>query len=327
MSSRKIDRKKILLVLLSTILVVALLFIVLRTMENKNSESGEIAYTKSFDYNGRHYERNKWVDTLLIVGLDKFEEDVDTSGYYNDQQADFILLLAIDHQNKQIKGIQINRDTMADVNVLGVAGNKISETVCQIAISHCYGNGELVSLRNTADSVSKLLYNLGIDYYVSVTMDTVSKLNDMVGGVPVLIEDDFSSVDARLVQGETVTLDGEMALEFVRARSSMSEPTNMARMGRQKTYMYALADRLREAVKADEDFYVNAFLEMGDSVTYNTTETRIKQGLEKISDYEFAENGIISFDGVLSQGEKFMEFYPETDQIAQTVAELFYIEK
>lgn len=53
-----------------------------------------------------------------------------------------------------------------------------------------------------------------IDGYAMVNVGAVSVVNDMVGGVTVTIEDDFSEVDPTLKMGETVTLMGEQAREL-----------------------------------------------------------------------------------------------------------------
>lgn len=49
-------------------------------------------------------------------------------------------------------------------------------------------------------------------------MDGIVEMNDLLGGVTVTVEDDFSQVDSSLVMGKRVTLTGQQALTFVRSR-------------------------------------------------------------------------------------------------------------
>ena len=58
----------------------------------------------------------------------------------------------------------------------------------------------------------RFLPGLIIDYYVSMNMDAIGILNDAVGGVRVLVEDDFSEVDASIPMGIT-RLEGRQALK------------------------------------------------------------------------------------------------------------------
>ena len=41
----------------------------------------------------------------------------------------------------------------------------------QLALAHTYGSGEEDSCENTVLAVENLLYGVGIDHYVSLTMD------------------------------------------------------------------------------------------------------------------------------------------------------------
>ena len=65
---------------------------------------------------------------------------------------------------------------------------------------------------------------------------SVKVLNDAVGGVNVLVSDDFSEVDPSIVQGEMI-LRGDQALTFIRARKDVGTQLNVSRMERQQVYM------------------------------------------------------------------------------------------
>ena len=192
------------------IVLLAIGLVLLHKWEGMHSTyPGQVPQDSNLEYNGKTYAPRDGVETFLVLGLDKFEGEGIVDSYNNDKQADFLLLMVFDNNTQTCTAIQINRDTMVNVNVLGVAGNKVDTVTRQIALAHTYGNGRDVSCRNTADSVSSLLKGIKVNHYLSVMMDAVPILNDLVGGVEVEVLHDFTGIDDALIQGQKVTLTGE----------------------------------------------------------------------------------------------------------------------
>jgi LCP family protein required for cell wall assembly len=259
------------------------------------------------------------------LGLDKFDEVEAIEGYTNNKQADFVMLLVIDDNEKTVTALHINRDTMADIPVLGIAGEKIGMVNKQLALAHTYGNGREVSCRNTADAVSSMLYNITVNHYVSVTMDSVPVYNDLVGGVEVTVLDDFAGIDDELVKGETVTLKGEKALTYIRSRKGLDDSSNSTRMVRQRQYLDALYKKSIECKNSDENFVLTAVLKMADYMVSDCSSNQLTELAQTIIDYEFTEIRTIEGDNVV--GEKHMEFFPDVDSLKKNVVELFYVPK
>ncbi|MBQ4140351.1 MAG: LCP family protein [Clostridia bacterium] len=308
--------------LLSTVLLIVNLW------ENRDSArfpEGTAGPQSVLEYNGKEYGLKEGVRTLLVLGLDKFDEvEVDT-GYTNDRQADFVMLLVIDDNDKTVTALHINRDTMADITVLGLAGEKIGMVNKQLALAHTYGNGKEVSCRNTAEAVSSLLYNITIDHYVSVTMDSVPAYNDLVGGVEITVLDDFTGIDEDLVKGETVTLMGDKALTYIRSRKGLDDSTNSTRMVRQRQYLNALYKKSVECKNSDENFVLNAVLKMADYMVSDCSTNQLTSLAQTIIDYKFTEIKTIEGDNVV--GEQHMEFFPDVESLKKNVVELFYVPK
>lgn len=304
--------------LLSTVLLMVNLW------ENRNSAyfpQGSFGAQSVIEYNGIEYEFRDGIRTLLVMGLDAYTEAEVIEGYTNPRQADFVMLIVIDDEAKTVSALHINRDTMADVTVLGLAGEKIGVVNKQLALAYTYGNGKVVSCRNTADSVSALLYGVDVDHYVSVTMDSVPLFNDLVGGVEVTVLDDFTGVSDELVKGETVTLTGENVMTYIRTRKGLDDSTNSARMNRQRQYLNALYQKTLECSKSDENFILNAVTLMTDYTVSDCVSNQLSELMQTIVDYEFV--GIRTIEGENVVGEKHMEFYPTVDSIKKNVVELF----
>ena len=280
--------------------------------------------SNTLTYNGKEYVLKDDVETMLVLGLDTTDAQISNS-YNNNKQADFLMLFVIDNANKTCSAIQINRDTMADIDVLGVAGDKVGTVNRQIALSHTYGNGSEVSCRNTAKAVSRVLKNVDIDHFMSVTMDAVPALNDLVGGVSVEVLEDFSSIDATLVKGQTITLNGEQAMTYVRSREGMEIPTHSNRLIRQKQYLDALFQKGQQCAKDDKAFIAKATAKISEYMISDCTANKFQTFIEKISNYTI--NEVADIEGEYKKGETYMEYYPDEDAVMNIVIDAFYKEK
>lgn len=274
------------------------------------------------EFNGKEYTLKENVESFLVMGLDKKADSVSSDSYNNNQSADFLMLFVFDNDSKKFSAIQINRDTMTDVNVLGVNGNKVDSAVKQIALAHTYGNGKEVSCRNTMDAVSHLLLDSKVNHYISFAVDSVPVFNDLVGGVELTVLDDFSGVDDTLKKGETLTLNGEQALKYVQSRKGLAEDDNLSRMKRQKQYINALYNKTIAAVKSDESFMAEAALKLSNYLVSDRSVTQLQEFTKKFTEYEFL--GIGNIEGEFKKGEQFMEFYADYDSVKEIVIENFY---
>ncbi len=326
MRRTKSDRSpyiKITVIVISLIFLLVAGFLLMQKWEESmgrfpEQESGNSAVV----YDGVEYVLKENVETFLIMGLDKFEGTAAADSYNNDKQADFLMLFVFDNEAKQCTAIHINRDTMAAVNVLGVAGNKVDTLTKQIALAHTYGNGKDVSCRNTADSVSSLLMGMKVNHYISLTLDAVPVFNDLVGGVEVIVLDDFSGIDDTLIKGESVTLMGETALKYVRTRKDLDDSSNSTRMKRQQQYIHALHEKTQRCIASDEEFIIEASLKMSEYIVSDRSVTQLQALAEKFNEYEFI--GIRDIEGESKIGAEFMEFYPNEDSVKKMIIELFY---
>lgn len=272
-------------------------------------------------YNGTAYAKREDLETVLLLGVDKFEGET-PEGYLNNQQADFLLLLVMDKQHETCTPIQLNRDTMTEIQILGVTGEPAGTFTGQLALAHTYGSGEEDSCENTVLAVKNLLYGVGIDHYVSLTMDGVALLNDLVGGVTVEVLDDFSGIDDSLVQGETVTLKGQQALTYVRSRGGLEDSSNLHRMERQRQYLAALQQQLKAAVQQEDGFTLDALLQLNEYMVSDCTVEQLSDLGDSLAAYQVSD--ILTTPGDAQEGEEFMEFTVDEDALQQLVMDVFY---
>ncbi len=272
-------------------------------------------------YNGAWYARRE-LETVLVMGVDKYAADTETDSYVNQEQADFLLLLVLDRNAGVCTALPLNRDTMTEITALGLAGERTGSFTGQLALAHTYGSGGLDSAHNEGRAVSTLLYGTEIDHVMAFTMDAVPVLTDAVGGVPVVVEDDFSAMTDQLPMGQEVTLRGNLALTFVRGRGSMGgEKTNLNRMARQNAYLQGLYRQLQGAAQ-DEGFLTQLLLELSPYLDTDCTAAQLNDLYQTV-----VQDRLEVLDapaGEAVEGSEFMEFYVDEDALQQTVIDLFY---
>ena len=271
---------------------------------------------------GKEYRYNNNISTLLMIGVDDVEKE-EYVGYRNSALSDFLVLAVFDNENKTCTLLQIDRNTMTDVPVLGALGDYIGLTTEQIGYAHSYGKGKEDSCENTALAVSRMLYNVPVDNYIALTMGAITAINDKVGGVTVKIEDDFTGNDDTLVKGETVTLMGEHAFHYVHDRLTMKDdPTNAARMRRQATYMTALVSKLREKLNEDDAFVLELYDAVADYLVTDYDINGLNELGQSMEEYELKDIVTPKGETVATEHE---EFYPDEEALQQLIADLFYI--
>ena len=277
----------------------------------------------TLEYAGETYALRGDLDTYLLIGLDEFTNTLSDPEYFlNNQQADFLFLMVVDKTNRSYSAIHLNRDTMAEISRLGMSGKKIGSYTAQLALSHNYGSGGKDSCRNTVQAVSGFLKGVPIEHYASLTMDAIPVLNDLVGGVTVFIEDDFSGVDLKMQQGKSIRLAGKQALTFVRARQDVADGSNLSRMNRQKVFLDALYEQMMQKLQADDGFAARLASNLMDYCVSDLTTDEMANLADRLKDYRYT--GIETIPGEAVLGEKFMEFYADEDALLELIVREFF---
>ena len=330
MDKRKdINRTRKMIVIVLLLLMVCAALITISLLERRSRIEAEESYDDMIyqdeyvrvRYENKWYRQNPKLETMLLLGVDDFAED----GEKATKQSDFVMLIMMDKAKHEYRTLQLNRDTITDVPQLDMSGNEYDVKRQQLALSFAHSNNDSVSAKNTMKAVSNLLYGIDIDHYVYATMDIVPIINDLVGGVPVYVKDDFSNVDPSIVMGTEQVLHGDQALHFVRARKSMNEPTNLARMERQEEYIKSLHNQAIKKVDADNNFVFDTLLEISDYFGSDCSVTQLSDIFEFGLDCERTD--IIKTKGETVVNNGYMEFHVDEDALKEQVIELFFVEE
>jgi LCP family protein required for cell wall assembly len=148
---------------------------------------------------------------------------------------DVIMLVSYNIEESSVGVVQIPRDTYA--RYTDGSYKKLNGAVNALGSEEAF-----------CDFLSQS-FGVGIDYYVSLDLDAVGEIVDIIGGVEVDVPCDMKYADAEqglyidIKAGKTL-LDGEMAKKFVRYRSSYAQG-DIGRIDAQKVFLAALYKKLR----------------------------------------------------------------------------------
>ncbi|MBR6091031.1 MAG: LCP family protein [Anaerolineaceae bacterium] len=263
-------------------------------------------------WQGDRYRRIPAVTTLLLAGIDRTGEitGISSARYRSGGQADFLMLIAIDHTNKQVHRLQIDRDAMTDVTVLSVYGQETGTRLMQVCLSHSYGATKDDNAHYTVRAVKNLLNNQDIHNWYMVDYTAVSTLADMLGGIRVTVPQDMTSVDPAWTTGAEIVLQGEMTERFVRERKTIGEGTNEERMKRQLVFMDSALNQTIQAISEDSEFGAQLLQALRSKSVSNLSEKELLDILSVSEKYEMLPVEYLEGEYVIGDSG-YMEFYPD----------------
>lgn len=269
------------------------------------------------------YIPKKNLKSYLFMGIDRDGPAKSNHSYQDGGQADVQFLLVVDEEAQTWQLLHINRDSMVEVPILGITGHAIRTELQQITLAHAYGDGGVDSCRNAQKAVSNTLGGQEIDGYLALNMGGISILNDFVGGVTVTIESDFSDVDPTLVMGQTITLNGEQAYNFIRSRRNVDDQTNLARMKRHRQYLEGLGEKLMDLSQND---VIRGYDAVFDYMVTDIGSKTMTQLVEKLQTYTQLDT--LTIDGTSYLDEQGSNAYAlDEDSLEAVIHQLFYKKK
>lgn len=279
---------------------------------------------REIEHEGERYAPNDAIVTYLLIGVDSDAATPSSSEQRNHGLASFIALFAFDIRQKSCTVVHINQDTVAQIRVLDANGKVIDNRTAQIALSHSYGSRAEDSALNTVAAVSELLHSVPITYYISLTMDGLAAMNDAVGGVSILVEDDFSSVDVSLRQGERIMLSGEQAVTFLRSHAEMKDDS-LSQMARQQQYMKALYAALSGGIKKNPSLIRDIYEGLVSNMTTNCSIYSLLTFGDRVRDYSLVD--VISLTGETAVQDGNVAYCLDETALMKTVLDIFYKKK
>ena len=276
-------------------------------------------------WEGNRYRKTPAVTTYLIAGIDKDADTPTTASnkYRNGGQADYLMLLTIDHTNRRICQLQIDRDTMTDVTVLSIKGKETGTRLLQICLAHSYGSTKDDNARYTVRAVRHLMDDIEIDGYFMVNYTAVPVLNDTLGGVPVTIPDDMTSVNPLWTQGAKVTLHGSEAEAFVRSRKTVGQGTNAERMVRQNEFTTNAIRLMNSRLSENADFGSKVLAALKRVSVTNIPQQQLLLEINEAHSYEFEPVEYLKGEYMIADNG-FAEFHVDKTSVTEWIMNRLY---
>lgn len=271
-------------------------------------------------FDGKQYEYNYNLKNVLFLGIDneseiKLQNSPGTGG-----QADCIMILSIDRENKTSQVLQISRDSMTDVDIYDTSGAYYTTINSQLATQYAYGNTPGTSCWAMKKTVGELLYDLPIYGYISLDIAGIPLINNYVGGVTLTMPEDYTEINPAFVKSNTITLDGEQAEQYVRYRDVDEKGSNQLRMQRQVHYIPALIEKIGnysgDSEKMAEE--LSSILE-----PYLITDLSTED-ISELADYEWNVEQVSYAPGKVVSGEEYEEFHINEKKLQKMIINLFY---
>ncbi|WP_238697309.1 LCP family protein, partial [Streptomyces sp. E2N166] len=180
---------------------------------------------------------------VLLIGSDSRSGD-GNARYGRDsgtERSDTTILLHLAAGRDSATAVSLPRDLMVDVpDCRRPDGSRTEPVLAQF--NHAYEvGGSACSIR----TVEKLT-SVRIDHHVVVDFQGFKELVDALYGVEVCLRKPVDDKDAKLkLPAGRVTLDGEQALGYVRARKSLGDGSDTDRMDRQQRFLGALVNKVQ----------------------------------------------------------------------------------
>ena len=325
---RRVDKKRRIIIGVIAVVILAALFVFAMHLIEKHGladvQFGDIGGWGNDDdeetiltIGDSDYRSDDDIDTYLFIGTDAGGEDLGMA--HSGSLADFLTLLVVDNTTKKYAFIEIDRNSMADVQMLNDDGEFTGFFTQQICLSHWYGIDEQQRNENTMAAVSSLFGYLDIQHCYELNMADIGAVNHALGGIEVDIKTDMTSVDPEFIKGASVMLTDEQAEKFLRARMSVGEGTNKERMDRQTQYMQKAYNLVMNQLRENPD-YINTLYDELQNVVHSEDEGHDLSVLtNQIITYD--SQGIISINGTTKHGDtqgdgiEHEEFYPESKSI------------
>ena len=266
------------------------------------------------------------IETYLLVGTDAGTVTEKTKKGFDGEMADFLVLVVINNTTQKYAFIQLDRDTLTEVQVLDENGETTGGSIEQLCTAHWYGQDAKMRNENTVTAVSDLFGYLPVDGYFVLNMQDIGTINHAIGGVVIDFDQDLTTVDPAFKKGESVLLSDKQAEKFVRARMEVGDGTNIERMARQRQYMEAVYSLLIGQLRENPAYLDDLYDELHENIQSDQSAKTVSTIANKISQFESL--GILRIDGesreadTLDDGELHAEFLMDEDSQISTLKKI-----
>lgn len=282
---------------------------------------------RNISYNGKNYQYNSLITTILYAGVDSEGEMAASAQYASAPRADSISLIVLDKKHGKMTIIGINRDTMTEVRRYTMNGTDRGTYVTHLGYAYTYGDGGKVSCENLKEAVSKLFGGIPINEYAVTNMSSMVHINNLVGGITVEVpNNDLIDLHPEMEEGSLVTLDDTNIVDFLHYRDTSMDYSNEGRIERQQAYVTEYVAKMKEQLREDSNKTWKKLEDMEDYLQTSITKNKYLNLVNLLDKVEFTDGDYYRLEGEDRLGEEHDEFYVDEEALQEKILELFYLE-
>lgn len=290
----------------------------------KKKTDSYLRANSGFTYDGKEYCYREDIINILCIGVDREESMMfDYGDGRSLGQADAIFLVSIDLSHDAIRVIAVPRDTMVWMKVYDNNGNYLCDAPGQITLQYAYADGGPMSCYLMTRQVADLLQGIPIQGCVAVNLSCISAINDAVGGVEVMLAEDYTAFNPKFKDGATIRLQGEEARDFIQKRDVNEQGSAYARIDREKQYLKAFIEQAKFAVKRNPMLPFSLLSQLQENMTMNIGQEEIFFLIQKALSCSYSEEEIYVLPGQIVQGDVYEEYYLDEKAVMEPPCTLF----
>ncbi|MEU6590618.1 LCP family protein [Streptomyces sp. NPDC046881] len=176
-------------------------------------------------------------DTRAGEGNRKYGRDLGS------ERSDTTILLHLAADRRSATAVSLPRDLMVDIPDCRQEDGRRSDPVFAM-FNHAFQVGGSACTIRTVEKLT----GIRVDHHMVVDFSGFMEMVDAVDGVEVCLKEPVDDEAAQLtLPAGKVTLDGEQALGFVRARKSLGDGSDTERMERQQRFLGALVNKVQSS--------------------------------------------------------------------------------
>lgn len=272
---------------------------------------------RTIERSGVTWRYNTRLRTVLFMGVDTRAGAENKIGIGNNGRSDTLLLFVIDPDEERVQLITISRDTMTKVDVYDRDRNFLFSGKMQLTMQYSFGDSAARSCQLVKSKISDLLYDLPINYHCSLTMDGILAASDLLGGITLTLEDDWTDIDPTYTAGSTITLKGEQLERFLRYRDTDASGSNDVRMARHGWFIRQLFRQMGNLGSAGVELLLD---KLDPYLETDMDADTIKQ----LTSYHLSDE-ILKIPGQTVQGKAHDEYYVDEEACRQMILDVFYL--
>ncbi len=329
-------RRQVVINIVVIVCICVIACIVFWWIKKDNARKELLLNHNSIEVDGKTYIQKDDVISILVLGIDlrgTIENEKKEIGYNG--QSDMMCVVSYDKTTRQAYIVTIPRETMTTIDLREKQDPAFPTKEAQICLQYANAKSSQVGAELSRKCVEDLL-GIPIDYYVALSMGGIQALVDDIGGVSITMSEDYDVPDYNEVpgeevwvkyrKGETVTMDGARAYEFVHYRDTEHNSTNLIRMKRQRDFFDAFISSAKKKVKKDPKIILSIVSDLKD---YMTTDIEPK---EYVTLGQYAINAEIPKDSVMRiPGEEmhvgeYDQYHVDKEQLVQMILPIYFEE-